>query len=247
MLSFLGGSRISVKVFARNLSMIALSDYIYRYCSCCLNCGSFIVQEGGLCVACNASCIDLEATKDLFISGLPVKVLFNWRPGESDLLSKLILFLKGGKAVWIWRHYAQWLAKREIGTINHALPLYIIPAPAKKRGHKDHAYVLGEALVSLIGGRLFPCLSRVSTTHQRFADIHERSFAEMEVLEKYTNSEDLAGTAVWIFVDDVVTTGATAQAAYRALGCPANFQVWALAHRSLSCGASRDLLYKPHE
>lgn len=226
--------------------MTSIMNMIFTYCSCCLNCGSFVVQEGGLCVGCTKICQSLVLDEDLQVSGLSLKALFHWRPGESDLLSKQILYLKGGGAGWVWRYYAKIFAKKIVGTITTSSPLYIVPAPPKRKGQKDHAYIWGEALAEALGGRLVPCLPRVSKRHQRFADIGERSSVEMKVLEKYSNNVDLSGGAHWIFVDDVVTTGATAQAAFQALGCPGNFQVWALAHRSLSCGASRDLLYRPH-
>jgi predicted amidophosphoribosyltransferase len=40
-----------------------------------------------------------------------------------------------------------------------------------------------------------------------------------------------------IFIDDVVTTGATASSAKNALETAVNFQVWALAHRRDLAGA----------
>ena len=43
-----------------------------------------------------------------------------------------------------------------------------------------------------------------------------------------------------IFVDDVITTGATASAAFKALGEASSFQVWVLAEKTLS-GAGVDL------
>jgi len=41
-----------------------------------------------------------------------------------------------------------------------------------------------------------------------------------------------------VFVDDVITTGSTAMAAYIALGDPENFEVWTLAHRPKLAGST---------
>ena len=43
--------------------------------------------------------------------------------------------------------------------------------------------------------------------------------------------KDFHGIRAAIFADDVITTGATALAAYMALGDPPSFEVWTLACR----------------
>ncbi len=65
---------------------------------------------------------------------------------------------------------------------------------------------------------------------------------ELELIENSTSHVDFDAKSFWIFADDIITTGATARAAHKALGTPKHFEVWVLAQRALSCGASRDLL-----
>ncbi|MGZ6460356.1 MAG: ComF family protein [Bdellovibrio sp.] len=120
--------------------------------------------------------------------------------------------------------------------------LIIVPAPAKKFGDHDHAYLFAEGLSHALGATLLPCLKKHSLKSQRGSGRGERALLEMEIVENISKDVDFSPNTLWIFVDDILTTGATARAAHKALGSPQNFEIWTLAYRSLSCGASKDLL-----
>lgn len=198
-------------------------------------------MAGGLCRECHRI-PELWEKADL-VSDSPFRVtaLYEWKSGESDFMSRLVLAHKGGGARELWGYRAELLAKKRVGALGRR-SICIVPAPARKEGDVDHAYMWGECLASVLGASLYPCLRRVSKTHQRGADRGERALVEMKIREKYTDPSGLSAEILWIFVDDVFTTGATARAAYRALGNPPHFEVWVLAYRSLPCGGLKDLL-----
>lgn len=174
---------------------------------------------------------------------LTVKSLYRWQPGQSDLLSRLILGLKGGGHSLAWRSYAEEMISQNISSLEQGRRIYVVPAPGRTAHHKDHAFEWGKAVAEHLGAQFLPCLSKVSLGTQRKADRGERALVRMEAHVK-TSDDPLLGSdrSLWIFADDVITTGATAWAAYQALGSPPHFEVWTLAQRGLSCGASKDLL-----
>lgn len=171
---------------------------------------------------------------------MQIQSLYDWSPGQSDLLSHLILWLKGPRQRQAWKYYAQRMAQR------HWRPqegkVIVVPAPATRPSAHDHASLWGQSLAEALGAEFLPCLRKSGSFSQRGADPGTRSLIELELIENYTEVVGFSTQIQWIFADDIVTTGSTARAARRALGSPVNFQVWALAQRSLSCGASRDLL-----
>lgn len=222
--------------------MKLISNLFTKHCSCCLNCGSLWSGEGLLCRPCFQALHRLKATSPISVSALRVQALYQWHPGQSDMLSRLVLALKGDNQKEAWRFYARELSPRLALTLSTEQCLCVVPAPSRKFQAKDHAFLWGEALAESLGARFVPMLKKTQAGHQRGGDRGERALLEMETVENYTGSVDFSTKTRWILADDIVTTGATARAAYRALGSPPHFEVWALAHRSLSCGASKDLL-----
>lgn len=211
--------------------------------SCCLNCGSFVVNEVSLCGPCFERLMGWHQKQLEPLNSLKVRALFEWRAGESDLLSKVVLSTKQSGSKVRWSFYANQFVKKWIEEISWVpRNIIIIPAPSRKPAQKDHAYLWAEALADALGAQFRPCLQRTSTSHQRGLDRGERALVEMQLLENSTGSMDFPAHSLWVFVDDVLTTGATAREAHRALGMPPQFEVWVMARRTLPCGASRSLL-----
>lgn len=112
--------------------------------------------------------------------------------------------------------------------------------PPSRSGGMDHAGVLGAEL-----WKNFPesQLIRMKASENRGASnqkaksLEERSALRFAPLEL---PNDVLSQARFVFVDDVVTSGATAMAAYMALGDPRRFEAWALAVRPKSERASLD-------
>ena len=225
--------------------MISFMRLLASYCSCCLNCGSFFVQGGHLCKPCQTSLQRLRSVPSKETKPYATRALFEWKPGQSDLLSHLVLSLKGSQHKKIWSFYARQFVQSISATLPSGKKIYVIPAPAKKANTPDHAYLWAEALAECLGATVVSGLEKVgaeSTAKQRRKDRGERSLIELRANVNYTEGVPFSEVPMLIFADDILTTGATARAAHVALGSPPHFEVWVLAKRSLSCGASRDLL-----
>lgn len=163
------------------------------------------------------------------------QALFHWIPGQSDLLSTLILSLKNGGSKKAWHCYAQMMVSIYFVDLPANRKLIVVPAPPSKLGQKDHAYEWAFALAHLLGASLYTGL-RKKGGRQRRRDRGDRALLQMEAVEINTSLSQDSTEAIWIFADDIVTTGSTAHAAYLALGKPSHFVTWVLAQRSLSCG-----------
>ncbi|WP_413576339.1 hypothetical protein ACLVWU_18325 [Bdellovibrio sp. HCB290] len=163
-------------------------------------------------------------------------MLFRWNPGTSDLLSAQLAGLKGYRKNPDWKHWAQnFISKR----IQMGLPtrkIIIIPAPSSGHRAGDHAQQWAQALADAVGAELCLCLTKKAKTHQRGATRDRRVLVELELDENSSMVSEFWSEALWVFADDIVTTGSTALAAYEALGRPPHFEAWALAHRTLACG-----------
>ncbi|KYG68908.1 hypothetical protein AZI87_06690 [Bdellovibrio bacteriovorus] len=213
-----------------------------RHLSCCLNCGSFLVTKGRFCRYCALKLDRWEQATPILLPPFQARAHYNWDPGRSDILSQLVLSLKGTNNEEAWSYYAQDFVRKTLPLVSLRRPVQVVPAPAKRRDQKDHSYAWAQGISKALGAGFQPCLEKTSKHHQRGADRAERALIEMKLRENSTSPVDFAPETLWVFADDVLTTGATARAAHIALGCPAHFEVWVLAHRRLSCGASRHLL-----
>lgn len=225
--------------------MISFMHLLASYCSCCLNCGSFFVRSGLLCKPCDKTLQRLRCAPAQETKPYATRALFEWNPGQSDLLSHLVLSLKGPGHKKVWSFYASKFAQAFSETLPTGKKIYVIPAPANKPNRRDHAYLWAEALASSLGATLLPGLEKAGpggSGKQRRKDRGERALIELKANVNYTEGVPFSEAPLIIFADDILTTGATARAAHVALGSPPHFEVWVLAKRSLSCGASRDLL-----
>jgi len=146
--------------------------------------------------------------------GVAVRALFSWHESTERALPWLVHSLKGQADARVWRPLATMMV--------HVLGLpqaeALIPIPS------DHARGLAGALSALTGIPVRAVLRATRPSGQKLLDRWQRRSIEFTALDctKYTHV---------ILCDDVITTGATARAAFRALGRPGGSAVWCLADR----------------
>jgi predicted amidophosphoribosyltransferase len=222
-----------------------LIRYIKIHTTPCLHCGSFANTELKLCSFCreNLKSLENKAMPSFEVSPYPIVSFYKWSPGESDILSKLLVSLKGPRGGNAWTSLAERFVTQRMGREISAFPIQIVPAPPSDCSKIDHAYLWARGLAAALGAEVLPCLVKSKSARQRGSARKQRQRIKIDLNEKYSSlNEGTSKQKLWIFADDVLTTGSTANAAYEALGCPENFEVWVLGHRSLSCEASKSLL-----
>jgi predicted amidophosphoribosyltransferase len=215
----------------------------------CYFCGSLFPLSEGLCQVCARDLWSWAPDEQLYIQDLEdqeVASLFQWIPGQQQVLSFLILALKGAHGGRAWQYFAEEFWRRYLSTQEpFSKRVLLVPSPGQE-GRRDHAFLFTEGLAKASGVQICNCLKRDSMAGkaQKTKSRQQRARVSFQWAENFSLAEFRARASDMkiVFIDDVVTTGATAKAAWKTLGKPEDFTIWSLAQRSLSCGASTSLV-----
>lgn len=134
--------------------------------------------------------------------------------------------LKGGLS------FAAALQLIERLALNGANPLEapIFVHPPSRTGRRDHAWLLAQLLARQWQFATGPALSLRFTEQHLLTAQKSKSAADRSLL-RYQSLENLSKSRSFVFVDDIITTGSTAMAAFMALGEPERFSVFAIVSR----------------
>ena len=156
--------------------------------------------------------------------------LFDWNE-ENDFFIRLFLnsLKRGGPSVIFNKVILEFL-HRIVQIRPLPIDAVLIPAPSNPRYHSyDHAFCLASSLAHLAGLKLYSPLLRCFSFDKMSGQKQKTRMQRKEV--HFSVKTDIHIGEKIIFVDDILTTGATAQAAYKALGEPENFLIFTLAWR----------------
>ena len=204
-----------------------------RWLRSCARCESFLPPIDLYCDGCwGVLSLRMGTGAALLQNGYPpltVYALFKWTEEADADLRPLLYGLKGGDCRVAIRRLGDELSfRRDLGPQKRP-PLFVFP-PATT-GSRDHAWALAMALARRWGAT---CIGLEKRDSARETASQKRLSARERALRRYKLPDGSAkpseGSKV-VFVDDVITTGSTATAAYLALGEPSDFEVWTIAAR----------------
>lgn len=199
-------------------------DHLKSYLRFCHSCSRFFESIDLLCSDCWAQ-LQSEIGSEWICDNLdfPCRYLWLWQ-GKKPLLQSVIYGLKGGGL----RSASSRLASEMLWSWQDRIPREpwtLVPLPPSQPTPTDHAKELAMALAHKLQWPIDLGLSRITKGKQRQKNIKHRQDISL-------NYRGGSRPKRVILVDDVVTTGATAREALKALGHPPLKQLWVLSYRA---------------
>lgn len=188
-----------------------------------------------LCEACNA--VFLQYKNEGQISTRPFRVhsLYTWPLKGGVLPGKIIHQLKGSVQADHFVDFAELHASRDFATnastTSFSKTRLVIPAPPREEGLQDHATTLAIEIKKKLGCEFGSHFLRRQSAQQQKRKSQTKRWQSLNTMIEPTphwEPQKIYHNTKIIFVDDLITTGVTATAAYLALGRPKDFEVWTI-------------------
>ncbi len=203
------------------------------YFRVCLVCSEFSPPVDIFCNSCWLNYYELTQSKRNSRSEnykFPLHRLWVWNELSDQYVRPVVYNLKKGHDHELFVKLAQMFLSKVSFSQYKDENLIFIPAPAKYP-KLNHALYFARGLSEVTGRPYFDVLKeslqkKVSQKNlTRIRRQNRKMFLKLSLKR--------GNRTRFIFVDDVVTSGSTAEAAYRALGQPKKFDVWVLAEKTL--------------
>lgn len=161
---------------------------------------------------------------------------WTWNPEEKLGKRDLLMFLKGTARVHLWSRLAEEFLIRHEGVLSQKRDFLVVPIPARVSLQRDHAWLWASHLAKHTGGLMMEgLLHTLPPGEQKKRDLETREGVRLrmnpeirkELIQRLKDPQTQL-----VIADDVVTSGATARAAWMALGRPKECEIWALAYRT---------------
>lgn len=180
----------------------------------CLSCGSYFVHNHLFCDYCYTVKIEpkLDLKKHSFASGNVAYSIFDWNPGESDLLSEMVYRFKSDRSILAWRHYSELAIKAFSYEMDPTEFSYVVPIPGSKKT-SVHAGVFAAIVSEIIKKPVLDILIKPKSDdqnkEQKLKSKAERSLNQFRLREEFTQNFDyldITNKRI-LLVDDIITTG----------------------------------------
>ncbi len=194
----------------------------------CSFCGSFWGLTDVLCEVCwerLERAVLQERNQILASHRYVVRALFLWQHRDQELIKNVLYALKEGWSLEVFQKLA--------GMIATPFPKDAILVPAPGR---NHAKAWAKAVGDSFGLEIFDILVPTDFEKQK-----RKSKTQRHNIQMTANVSLGKESRRVIFMDDVITTGATATAAYRALGEPKKFEVCCIVCNPIAAFVAKNL------